>query len=49
MLAILIRPRQGKVIQFYVPDRFRPKTKWVPPSLRGKIIQFPSQRRKKSA
>lgn len=46
MLAILSRPKQGKVIQFYVPDRFRPKTKWVAPALRGKVLQFPARRKK---
>ena len=30
------------VIEFYVPARFKPKTKWVPEQQRGKLIAFPS-------
>jgi hypothetical protein len=30
------------VIEFYVPARFKRKTKWVPEQLRGKVIAFPS-------
>jgi hypothetical protein len=36
----------AKVIEFYVPDRFRKKVKWVPPQLRGKVIELPVQTRK---
>ena len=36
----------AKVIQFYSPDKFWPKGKWVPPTKRGKIIQFPSRQKK---
>jgi hypothetical protein len=32
----------AKVIEFYVPDRFRTKVKRVPPKLRGKVIEFPA-------
>ena len=37
--------RQGrrtvaKVIQFYIPNNFRKKLKWIPAELRGKIVQF---------
>jgi hypothetical protein len=32
----------AQVIQFYVPDRFRKKAKWIPASLRGKVIEFPT-------
>ena len=31
----------AKVIEFYVPERFRTKVKWVPATQRGKVIQFP--------
>jgi hypothetical protein len=31
----------AKVIKFYVPDRFRRRTKWIPCERRGKVIQFP--------
>lgn len=31
----------AKVIEFHVPDRFRKKVKWVPPTLRGKVLEFP--------
>jgi hypothetical protein len=30
----------AKVIEFYVPDNFRRKVKWVSPERRGKIIEF---------
>jgi hypothetical protein len=30
----------AKVIEFYVPDNFRRRVKWVSPERRGKIIQF---------
>ena len=30
----------AKVIEFYVPDRFRKKVKWVPLEQRGKVIAF---------
>lgn len=36
----------AKVIQFYVPDKFRQRAKWVAPTQRGKVIQFPLQRKK---
>ncbi len=29
-----------KVIQFYIPNKFRKKPKWIPPERRGKIVQF---------
>ena len=31
----------AQVIEFYVPDRFRKKVKWVPAEQRGKVIAFP--------
>lgn len=30
----------AKVIEFYVPTRFRKNGKWVPPEQRGKVIEF---------
>ena len=35
------RMAMAKVIEFYVPDRFRKKMKWVPPEQRGKVLAFP--------
>jgi len=29
-----------KLIEFYVPNNFRRKVKWVPPKQRGKVIEF---------
>jgi hypothetical protein len=34
------RMTMAQVIAFYVPDRFRKKVKWIPSSLRGKLIEF---------
>jgi hypothetical protein len=28
----------AKVIEFYVPDNFRKKAKWISPEQRGKVI-----------
>jgi hypothetical protein len=36
----------AKVIEFYIPARFHKKVKWVPPELRGKVIEFPPEIRK---
>jgi hypothetical protein len=36
----------AQVIEFYVPDRFRKKVKWVPPDKRGKVLEFPPSIRK---
>ena len=30
----------ARVIEFYVPDNFRRKAKWVSPERRGKILVF---------
>ena len=38
----------AKIIEFYIPDKFRKKTMWVPPQQRGKLIEFRG-RVKKSA
>jgi len=31
----------AKVIEFYVPARFRKPVKWVPENERGRILEFP--------
>jgi len=36
----------AKVIEFYIPNNFRWKWKWIPPQDRGKIVEFSLQRRK---
>jgi hypothetical protein len=36
----------AQVIEFYVPDRYKRKTKWTPAELRGKVIEFPTPVRK---
>jgi hypothetical protein len=40
----------GELIVFYVPANFEaPAAKWMPPSVRGKIIDFHVTRTQKSA
>jgi hypothetical protein len=36
----------AKVIEFYVPAKFRRRSKWTPPKQRGKVIQFPALQKK---
>jgi hypothetical protein len=36
----------AEVIAFYIPARFKPKVKWVPLEQRGKILVFPTDRKK---
>jgi hypothetical protein len=36
----------AKIIEFYIPNNFRWKGKWIPPHNRGKIIEFSLQTRK---
>jgi len=36
----------AQVIQFYVPDRFRKKVRFVPPEQRGKLVVFPVEAKK---
>ena len=36
----------AKVIEFYVPDKFRRGSKWTPAKQRGKVIQFPALQKK---
>jgi hypothetical protein len=38
----------AKIVEFYVPSKFRNKATWVPPRRRGKVIEF-SVPAKKSA
>jgi hypothetical protein len=30
----------AKVIEFYIPNNFRKKVKWLSPEQRGKIVKF---------
>ena len=30
----------AKIIEFYIPGRYRNKAAWVPPQRRGKVIEF---------
>jgi len=40
----------GELIVFYMPVNFKASSaKWVPPSERGKVIQFQALQAKKSA
>ena len=39
----------AKVIEFYVPQNFKPTARWVPGDQRGKLIEFPSTEVRKSA
>jgi hypothetical protein len=32
----------ARVIEFYVPQDFKPMARWVPPDQRGKVVEFPS-------
>jgi hypothetical protein len=36
----------AKVIEYYVPDRFKAKKKWLPPDQRGRLLTFPLEARK---
>ena len=31
----------AKVIEFYIPERYRKKVNWAPAVARGKVIEFP--------
>ena len=40
----------ARVIEFYVPATFQlPERRWIPPESRGKLIEFPGRRVRKSA
>src|SRR4029077_12020833 len=36
----------AKIIEFYIPQRFRKVSKWFPPAERGKVLAFPLAVRK---
>jgi len=36
----------AKIIEFYMPQRFRKVSKWLPPAERGKVLAFPLAVRK---
>jgi len=36
----------ARVIEFYLPDKFRKKRLWIPAEQRGKVIEFPSAEKK---
>jgi len=40
------RNYMAKVIEFYIPERFRKKSKWIPEEQRGKVIEFRPQPQK---
>ncbi len=44
--AVDRRVTMAQVIEFYIPARFKPKVKWVPPQQRGKILAFPTDLKK---
>ena len=35
----------AKLIEFYIPKRFRKSAKWVPAEARGRVIEFQPQRK----
>jgi len=39
----------ARVIEFYVPQSFKPKRQWVPADQRGKVVEFPRPAVKRSA
>jgi hypothetical protein len=36
----------AKIIEFYIPQRFRKVAVWLPPNERGKLLEFPGAERK---
>jgi hypothetical protein len=36
----------ARLIEYYVPDKFKKKVKWIPPQDRGKLINFPVDEKK---
>ena len=32
----------ARVIEYYIPDRYRRPVRWVAPENRGKVLSFPS-------
>jgi hypothetical protein len=39
----------AKVIEFYVPQNFKPTARWVQANQRGKVVEFPSAEVRRSA
>jgi predicted phosphatase len=44
--AVGRRISMAKIIEFYVPDPFPRKVKWVPSEQRGRVIEFPKSVKK---
>jgi hypothetical protein len=38
--------KMAKIIEFYIPNNFRKRVRWVSPEQRGKIIEFASPMKK---
>lgn len=36
----------AQVITFYIPERHKKDSRWIPPEKRGKVISFPAQEKK---
>ncbi len=36
----------AKLIEYYIPSTHKKRTRWVPQSLRGKVINFPTDLKK---
>lgn len=36
----------AKLIEYYIPDRFKKPAKWIPATQRGKVIEFPTPEKK---
>jgi hypothetical protein len=36
----------AQLIEYYVPDKFKKKVKWIPEQDRGKLINFPVDEKK---
>lgn len=36
----------AQLIEYYIPDKFKKKVKWIPPAERGKVIAFPVDEKK---
>jgi len=36
----------GKVIEFYIPSKYKRQNKWVPQEKRGKLLVFPEEIKK---
>lgn len=31
----------ARIIEFYIPGRYKDKRKWIPPEKRGQVLRFP--------